>query len=313
MNLIAMHTKFSSEDKCLDYLEQMRWRDGIRCTICGSKLISRITRKNAGKSQKNKRTRLYQCLEETCGVQFSTTSGTIFHDSHLPLSTWFAAVALVMNAKKGISAMQLQRDLGVGSYRTAWYLYHRVREAMQQDGGLLGGKVEVDETYIGGKARGRGCQWGKDNKDAVVGIRQRGGTLRLFHTQDVKHTILAKYIKENVDTTAVETVFTDELPAYPKAMIKAGLHKSKHKTIRHKEKIYVRGDVHTNTIESAFSLLKRGIIGNFHQVSIKHLQRYLNEFSYRFNRRKIADAFGETVQRLAFGKTLPLKRLTAES
>ncbi|HUK88519.1 MAG TPA: IS1595 family transposase, partial [Terriglobales bacterium] len=171
MNLIDVTKQFSTDDKCLDYLEALRWPDGVRCPVCGAKEVSRIARK---KASKNKRTRLYQCLEPTCKHQFSATAGTIFNDSHLPLRSWFIAVALMLNAKKGLSALQLQRDLGIGSYRTAWYLAHRIRKAMEEGDGLkLTGTVEIDEVYIGGKQRGHKGKL--TNKDVVLGIRQRGG------------------------------------------------------------------------------------------------------------------------------------------
>lgn len=165
MNLIYVSKQFHSDEQCLDYIEAMRWNDGIiRCTTCGNDKISRIERKA---TSKNRRNRFYQCLEPTCKQQFSATSGTIFHDSHLPLTKWFMGIAIVLNAKKGVSAMQLQRDLGIGSYRTAWYLYHRIREAMQDNDGLkLTGTVEIDETYIGGKQRGNKGKL--KNKDAVI-------------------------------------------------------------------------------------------------------------------------------------------------
>jgi hypothetical protein len=178
MNLIDVQKRFKTDDDCLDYLERSRWPDGVRCIMCGAKEISRITRES---KIRNKRTRLYQCLERTCKEQFSATQGTIFHRSHLPLTTWFAAVALIVDAKKGMSAIQLQRHLGIGSYKNAWYLSHRIREAMIESGPKLKGIVEIDETYIGGKARGRENRL--TNKDAVIGIRQRGGPLRFVQAK----------------------------------------------------------------------------------------------------------------------------------
>jgi transposase-like protein len=143
MKLIDVTRKFASEDQCLDYLQAMRWPHGVGCVHCGSMNVSTITR-TAGK---NKRVRIYQCLEKECGKQFSATSGTIFNDTHLPLTKWFMALALICEAKKGISAKQMERHLGV-NYRTAWHLCHRIRAAMQ-DGGLLTGEVEADETNLG--------------------------------------------------------------------------------------------------------------------------------------------------------------------
>src|SRR5271165_6724746 len=129
MNLIDVIKEFKTEDDALEFLEKMRWPNGVRCPTCGNDKISKITRKT---ESKNKRTRLYQCLEKTCKQQFSATSGTIYGDSHLPLTTWFKAIALMVDAKKGMSAVQLQTHLGIGSYKTAWYLCHRVREAMKE-------------------------------------------------------------------------------------------------------------------------------------------------------------------------------------
>src|ERR1700733_12922472 len=146
MNPIDVNEKFSTDDECLAHMEAMRWPDGVRCPVCGCERISKITRKTASK---NKRTRIYQCLEETCKTQFSATSGTIFNDSHLPLVKWFMAMALIVDAKKSISANQLKQHLGIGSYRTAWYMAHRIRKAMENDSPFnLSGIVEVDETYI---------------------------------------------------------------------------------------------------------------------------------------------------------------------
>jgi hypothetical protein len=152
MNLIDVAQTFRTDDDCLEYLEQMRWPDGIRCPVCGCAEISKIVRKNPGK---NKRTRIYQCLEPSCKQQFSATSGTLFGDSHLPLTKWFMALAIVVDAKKGISALQLQEHLGIGSYRTAWCMAHRIRKAMDVDTKefpKLTGVVEMDEAYVGGKS-----------------------------------------------------------------------------------------------------------------------------------------------------------------
>ena len=153
MNIRDIAIKFSTEEQCLEYVEQMRWPDGIvRCPTCGENNVKRVMR---SAESKNKRPWFYLCLEKTCHQQFSPTAGTLFADSHLPLIVWFHAIGLILNAKKGISAKQLQRDLGIGGYKTAWYLNHRIREAMREnDGNLLGGTVEIDETYVGGKQKG---------------------------------------------------------------------------------------------------------------------------------------------------------------
>src|SRR5258708_38192704 len=175
MRMIDVTAKFNTDDKCLDYLEAMRWPAGVCCVHCGVLNVSTITR-TAGK---NKRVRIYQCLEKECGKQFSATSGTIFNDTHLPLTKWFLAIALICEAKKGMSACQLQRHLGV-NYRTAWYLAHRIREAMQDGVSLLTGVVEVDETYVGGKVKRKGKPFvQKDKKDVVLGMIERGGKLKL--------------------------------------------------------------------------------------------------------------------------------------
>ena len=181
MKLIDVTKAFASDEQCLAYLEASRWPDGVRCTVCGAKEVSKITRKT---KSKNKRAQVYQCLEKTCNSQFSATNGTIFHDSHLPLNKWFMAIALLVDAKKSMSALQLSRHLAC-NYRTAWYLAHRIREAMVDgEGPKFEGVVEVDETYIGGRQRGHKSKL--KNKDVVIGIRERGGPLRLVHTKTPK-------------------------------------------------------------------------------------------------------------------------------
>jgi transposase-like protein len=176
---------------------------------------------------------------------------------------------------------------------------------------MLDGKIEMDETYIGGKSRGRGVKFGKDNKETVIGIRQRNGELRLFHANDVKAGTLAQYICENVSED-VDVIMTDDFVSYPFAMKRAGIDPAKkHKVINHSGKVYVMGDVHTNTVENAFSLLKRGIMGTWHRVSAKHLASYLEEMSFRFNRRKRSDLFMDTLRHMITAPVLTFQRLTA--
>ena len=321
MNIRDAFEKFSTDEQCLQYIEKMRWPDGVvRCITCGDKNVEKYDRpqtnnakrrsKQRDPEKENKRQWFYICRNSDCREQFSATSGTIFHNTHLPLIVWFQAICLMLNAKKGLSAKQLQRDLGIGGYKTAWYLNHRIREVMAEGAIVpLGGIVEIDETYVGGKQRGHKGKL--KSKDVVMGMRERGGPLRLVHIEGNTSEHLAAEIKKNVSKD-VKRVMTDEWRGYPAAMIASGIHGSKHETVRHKDKEYVRGEVYTNTIESAFSLFKRGLAGQFHHVSIKHLQRYLDEFCYRFNRRNDDGAFVETVRRLAGFKPLPFSDLTSE-
>lgn len=304
MKLIDVSRQFNTDDKCLDYLEQMRWPMGVCCLHCGSVKVSRVTRES---KSKNKRTRLYQCLEKGCKHQFSPTAGTIFHDSHLPLTKWFMAIALICEAKKGISACQIQRHLGI-NYRTAWHLCHRIRQATKETG-LLEGVVEVDETYLHPKRHRKGHpQPKKKEPDVVLGMIERGGKLRFIPVPDNKMASIEPHLLENLSPDAL--LQTDASVTY--GIIGRRNFPNQHRMIDH-IKSYGIGENHTNTIENAFSLLKRGVYGTFHKVSIKHLPRYCNEFSYRFNRRdKQPELFAETTKNLLRGDRLTYKRLTAK-
>lgn len=286
---------FSDDERCRELLERLRWPEGITCIRCSGKDVVRLSTNN----------KLLYC--KTCDYQFSVTSNTIFHDTHLPLIKWFAATYLLCESRKGMSANQIKRTLGV-SYKTAWYLCHRIRHAMcELDQPMLSGKVEMDETYVGGKKLGRAFQGRRDHKECVIGIRQRGGDVRFFHAEDAKSGTLARYIQENISQD-VEVIMTDELPAYKKAV--GGF---KHERVNHSRKEYVRKgtEIHTNTIESAFSLLKRGIIGTWHKVSAKHLSAYLDEMQFRFNRRNSHDLFLDTLRHMITADPLTFERLTA--
>jgi transposase-like protein len=303
MNLVDVYKAFPDQDSCYEFLEKMRWPAGVRCPICGNDKVSRIR----SSSKKQTVRRLYECLEATCHQQFTAISGTILHDTHLPLQKWLLAIALITNAKKGMSAKQLQRDLGVG-YRTAWYLCHRIRKAMQDDRKVkLTGTVEVDETYVGGKHRGA---YGRSKeKEIVVGMIERGGDLKLMHAPDTNAATMYNLLVKHISPKA-EAVVTDDYSVYPWAM--GPTLRPKHKIICHKRE-YVRGDIHTNTIESAFSLFKRGIVGQYHQISAKHLHRYLNEFEWRFNNRENPHMFADAVKRLTSKAGMPFKELVKEN
>jgi transposase-like protein len=295
MNLAQVSSQFTTEDRCRELLRRLRWPNGVVCPRCNQSAVDLETEKE-----------LFYC--KPCDYQFSVTAGTIFNDSHLPLTKWFMATLLLCEAKKGISACQVQRTIGV-SYKTAWYLCHRIRASMKTvDKPLLDGTVEMDESYIGGvehNVSGR-----KPKKEIIIGIRQRGGDLRFYHVKDAKSKTLAKYIKQGVSVD-VDRIITDARTGYPKAMIAAGIHGDKHETVNHSCKVYVIGDVHTNTIENAFSLFKRGIMGSWHHISAKHLAAYLEEMEFRFNRRKDKNLFLNTLQHMVTAPTLTFEKLTA--
>lgn len=304
MTLLQIQELFDTDAKCREALTKLRWPNGVDCPRCHSTRIAWI-----------KANKQFDCAE--CEYHFSVTSGTILNDTHLPLTVWFTAVLLLCEAKKGMSALQLKRTLWGehnGSYKTAWYLCHRIRRAMREvERPMLDGVVEMDETYVGGKGRGKGIEKrgrGTD-KEIVIGIRQRGGSLRFFHAQDVKSGTLAKYIQENISQD-VDVIVTDDFNVYRSAMRKAGV-TAPHEQVNHSAKEYVRlgTDIHTNTAESAFSLLKRGIVGSWHRISAKHLQAYLDEMTFRFDRRGRSNLFVDTLRHIVTADPLTFEELTA--
>ena len=305
MTLPEVNALYSTDDRCRELLERLRWPEGVMCPRCKDTRVSRL-----------KEYARFECVG--CEYQFTVTSGTIFHDSHLPLPLWFLSVLLLCEAKKGMSAHQLKRTiwgLHKGSYKTAWYLCHRIRAAMRQiEQPMLDGTCEMDETYVGGRHRGAGLRGRGAGKEIVIGIRQRStqdkpGELRFFHASDVKSGTLAKYIRESVSQD-VDVIVTDDFSAYPFAMRKAAV-TGEHKRINHSSRVYVEGDVHTNTVESAFSLLKRGIIGSWHKISTKHLPAYLAEMEFRFNRRGNPNLFIDTLRHMVTADPLSFESLTA--
>jgi len=302
MTLPELNSMFSTDARCRELLERLRWPEGVMCPRCKDSRVSRL-----------KDYSRFECV--ACEYQFSVTAGTIFHDSHLGLPIWFLATLLICEAKKGMSAMQLKRTIWgqhKGSYKTAWYLCHRIRAAMAsaEKFTMLDGVVEMDETYVGGRKIGWGQELANQAKQTVIGIKQRNGELRFFHAADASTGTLAKYIKENISTD-VEVLITDSYPGYTKRAVDG----RDHKTVNHRNKEYVRYEdgacITTNGIESAFSLLKRGIVGSWHKVSAKHLPAYLEEMTFRFNRRNSQTLFLETLQHMVTADPLTFEKLTA--
>jgi len=287
MNLVELVDRFASEDACREYLEELRWPNGVRCPRCGNESVSKIEKRNQ-----------YDC--NSCRYQFSVMAGALFHDSHLPLRKWFMAVYLICESKKGISANQLKRTLKV-SYKTAWYLCHRIRDAMGDDPqALLNGIVEVDETYIGGKRRNVGSGY-KGNKACVVGAVQRDGEVRLKVIPRRDRPAIEKFIATYANADAM--IFTDEYRAYEH------LPPERHRHVNHSADEWARGDVHTNTVEGVWSLFKRSVVGSYHKVSIKHLPAYLDEMEFRFNGRDNPFLFRDTLLRMIEGDALPYEEL----
>jgi len=307
LTLDEITTRFSTDESARRYLEEIRWGHGVVCPHCKNTDQKRIWEIKENRAKKI-RAGLYHCAE--CDKQFTVTVGTIFEDSHIPLRKWLVAWYLLCSSKKGISSLQIQRMLGLGSYRTALFMMHRIRYALSHPaftkGMMLKGVVEVDETYIGGKQHGKGHSK-LGNKTCVVSLVERGGRARSLVLDRVTGENLKGAIMEHVQDGSV--ICTDDYFGYrpmPKIFT--------HKPVKHSAFEYARKEgaftAHTNTVESKFSLLKRGIVGTFHQVSKKHLPLYLAEFDHRFNHRKNTD--GErTIAALkcAEGKRLTLKPL----
>ena len=291
MNLMKLVDQFSAPGKAREHLQGVRWPKGVTCPRCNGGIVSKISTRDQ-----------FHC--NGCDYHFSVTTGTIFHDSHLPLWKWFIAIYMITESKKGISACQIQRTISV-TYRTAWYLGHRIRAAMKDAGAeFLKGIVEVDETYVGGKTKGKGRGY-RGNKSIAIGAIERGGQIRLQVIQNANKETLHQFIKDNTDP-ATKAIFTDQLPAY----IGIADADTRHESVNHSEEEWVRGEVHTNGIEGVWSLLKRSIIGAYHHVSMKHLDAYLDELEHRFNNRHNKFLFRDTLAKLVKADSLPYAELT---
>jgi len=291
MNLPKLIERFGSDEKCRAYLEELRWPNGVQCPRCESKKISRLAERKQ-----------YECSD--CRYQFSATAGTIMHDSHLELWKWFLAIYLMVESKKGISAKQLQRMLDT-SYKTAWYLCHRIREAMGDgEERTLTGIIEADETWHGGKKSGRGMGPYNSGKKLIIGAVERDGEVRLRLAAGRDRGTLHRFLNEVVDDSATG-IYTDDWVGY----VGIADEDTFHQVVNHSAKEWVRGDVHSNTIESVWSLFKRSVIGSYHQVSVKHLPAYLDELEWRFNNRDNPFLFRDTVRAITSTDTMTARRL----
>lgn len=284
-----------TEDQAREHLEKLRWPNGPVCIHCGSTQVYKL----GGEST---RAGLIKCRD--CKEQFTVTVNTIFEDSHIPLAKWVKGFHLMTSSKKGISALQLQRNLGLGSYRSAWHMAHRIRYAMKSDTtpGMLKGQVQVDETYVGGKFRvgsGEDRKSQYENKTAVVALVETNGKVHARPVANVTAATLRTVLDEVCDKSA--QIVTDEHVSYPLATANFA---GGHQTVNHSAKEYARTRINdarqveiitTNTAESFFALLKRGVYGTFHSVSKQHLHRYCDEFSFRWNGRENSDSERRTL------------------
>jgi transposase-like protein len=299
-NLLDVVARFGSEDICRDYLEKLRWPDGaVTCPRCASDSVGTVESR-------------HQFTCNACHFRFSVTSGTIFDNTKLPLWKWFAAVYLMVESKKSMSANQIKRTIGT-TYKTAWFLCHRIREAMEtlDPGPALFGIIELDETMLARKRhKSKGRQSGGLPKGMdriwVAGALQRGGQVRLRRIPNVKHDTIHAFVK-SVARDDTEAFYTDELKSY----IGLADHDTRHESVRHSRDEWVVGDVHTNGIEGVWSLFKRSIIGAFHKISVKHLDAYLVEQEFRINNRGNQHAFRDVMKRVLSKEALRYRDLVS--
>ncbi len=294
---------FQDAEKARDWLEGQLWAKGRSCPHCG------VLHKSTKVEGPSARPGLYMC--NACRKQFTVTVGTLFERSHIPLHKWLMAMFLLAASKKGMSTHQMHRMLGL-SYKSTWFMTHRLREALREGMdfgpgfGPMGGNgkpVEVDETFIGGYRRGKGMGGGVGHKDKIMSIVERGGEVRSFHVPNVSQRTLRPILKEQIAEDA--TVYTDEA-SHHRTM---GRDFGKHEHVNHRFGEYVRGDVHTNTAEGFFSILKRGLGGVYQCVSEKHLKRYVCEFDFRYNYRS-GRGFEDADRFAIAAKGIKGKRLT---
>lgn len=266
-NLFYFFKQFPDEDACRKYLEKRRWDSHPICPHCG----------NAQKIYRYKNGKTFKCAH--CHKQFKVTTGTIFENSNLPLQKWFLTFYLISLSKKGISSIELSKTIGV-TQKTAWYLLHKIRYMLEHrnSGNQLRGIVEVDETYVGGKKKGKRGR-GSENKTPVFGAVQRRGRLSITPVENTRRKTLEPIIHKRIKGGT--HIMSDEWWAYTKLDTDY-----EHSVVKHKVKEYVRGDVHTNTIEGAWSHLKRSMMGTYHRPSKKHLDKYCAEFEFTYNARK---------------------------
>ena len=271
-----------TEDDCRAYLEKIRWPDGAVCPHCGSKEVTELRGVSTTRGT-------YKCKSKACRKKFTVRVGTIFESSHIKLRHWVMAFHLMCASKKGISAHQLHRSIGV-TYKTAWFMCHRIRHAMEEGSGLLSGTVECDETYVGGKPRvpGSSKRGAGTKKQPVMVLVERDGRANCLPVENVDASSLKSEIRVRVTKDSV--IMTDELSSYRGI----GKEYARHVTVNHKSKKYARRcpdgfNANTNTAESFFALLKRGHYGVFHNLSKRHIQRYCHEFAFRWNHRKVSD------------------------
>jgi transposase-like protein len=282
---------FPNEDACCAYLVARRWPEGVRCPRCGAEVNRQV-------STMPWHWQCKECAPDTT-YRFSHLAGTIFENTNKPLRDWFKVAHLMLVSKKGMSALQIMRYMGFGSYKTAWLMCHKIRVALTEDIEQLGGIVEVDETFIGGKMsnRHKDKRGGKpggggtigSGKTAVVGAVKRKGNVVCRVVENVRASTLTAFVHEAV-SHKVSLLCTDQWTGYK------GLSKEyPHATVDHRKEQYVVGAVHTQTIEGFWSLIKRGCVGTFHKVSKKYLHLYVAEFQFRYNNRHNADIFGTAI------------------
>jgi IS1 family transposase len=289
MTVAQWEAAFPAEDECCAYLVGHRWPEGVACPRCGATKIYSLP-------SRPWHWQCHQCADH--GYRFSHITGTIFENTNKPLRDWFRVIHLMLTSKKGMSALQIYRMMGFGSYKTAWYMCHRIRVALQDhDFQQLIGIVELDETFIGGKKHNRhksdrdGPKGGPSGKIAVVGAVSRSKKTVVARVLDrVTKVTVGKFVAETV-ATKVSVLCTDEWPGY-KLLDKF----YERGSVDHSREQYVMGAIHTNTIEGFWSLLKRGIMGSYHKVSRKYLPLYVAEFCFRYNNRENEDIFGTAIK-----------------
>ncbi len=310
LTLIQIAQRFSTEEAARDYFEKLRWPNGPVCPHCGNADQARVYKVTPNPVKKI-RAGLYKCAE--CLQGFTVTVGTVCEDSHIPLNKWLIGFYMMCASKTQISALQLQRQLEIGSYRSAWFMCHRIRFALQDimPTDKLEGTVEADETYIGGVKRGMGRRY-TGNKTAVVSLVERGGRVRSQVIQKVTGDVLGRLLKQHVAESA--HLNTDEAPVYKKP----GKAFSSHDVVNHSQEEYARRDISgrlatTNTAEGFFGNSKRSLDGTHHQVSAKHLPLYLAELDYKYNTREETDG-ARTAMGIPkiVGKRLMLRRPAAK-